>query len=130
MGNHQLNFGNDEAIMTGITKVLICALALIAVSNGQDEEAKLCATLYKNHLRDADSGPALKVYDAVAKNYKGTNAPKGWNNKVSSFEIEAGCELTGYENRRRNGHMFSFTQGKFDAPKDNTMSSWICTCAE
>ena len=60
--------------------------------------------------------------------YIRTNAPDGWDDEVSSFVIRPGCELTGYENADKNGHMFSFAAGSYEAPKDDTMSSWICTC--
>ena len=60
--------------------------------------------------------------------YSRTNAPDGWDDEVSSFIIRPGCELTGYENADKNGHMFSFASGSYEAPKDDTMSSWICTC--
>merc|ERR1712198_622934 len=88
----------------------------------------LCAILYKNHLPDKNAGESLQVLDAADNDYEGTNAPDGWDDEVSSFIIRPGCELTGYENADKNGHMFSFAAGSYEAPKDNTMSSWICTC--
>ena len=32
---------------------------------------RLCATLFKDHLRDAVEEEGLQVFDAVAKGYKG-----------------------------------------------------------
>ena len=61
---------------------------------------------------------------------KRTNAPDGWDDQVTSFIVQPDCELTGYENADKNGHMFSFAAGSYEAPKDNTMSSWICTCGK
>jgi len=90
--------------------------------------ANLCAVLYKNHLPDKNEGESLQVLDAADNDYEGTNAPDGWDDEVSSFIIRPGCELTGYENADKNGHMFSFASGSYEAPKDDTMSSWICTC--
>ena len=60
--------------------------------------------------------------------YSTNQAPQGWNDEVSSFVIRPGCELTGYENFDKNGHMFSLPAGSYEAPKDNILSSWICTC--
>ena len=49
---------------------------------------------------------------------------------LTNVNVQPDCELTGYENADKNGHMFSFAAGSYEAPKDNTMSSWICTCGK
>jgi len=127
---HMFSFatGSYEAPKENTMSSWICTCDPEPTSS-TDTTANLCAILYKNHLASRNEGEFLDVLNAAADDdYEGTNAPDGWDNEVSSFHVRPGCELTGYENQNKNGHMFSFAEGSYEAPKDDTMSSWICTC--